>query len=558
MPVSAKQAGFLVLALLVLLLGFYAVKLNADFYRLHVPFFDSCSYTGQLAAIMAKARSEGLMAAAGDALHGNVALPWLEAAAVARFTAPSRALGIWLQWPWLALLAFSLYWYFTQYRNLSPVFAVCFTLPFVSFARIFDWNGGLPDFRMDLSLYVFVSLASVWYLITYETESALPWFLSGCAAMLACIGRATAPVYLGVMIGPLWLLRLWRAPRGRRAVLLRNTGWMVLPVSVGLLFQVYNFHFLYFYYAVIEGDANRHLPLTQSAMHLILAGSHLGVALAGASLAILALNLGRDIGKRLGLIDWTVLWLALAPVLFLMIAGAGLNPFVSMPAVFGFLLFSYFPLRQPGMVPAGRIARWAVCVLLPGACLWNVVEARRPQLFTGADTTRMDGMKALVQRINADAAIHKRGEVRYIIPEIGEFHQCSFDNVLIYEYGGTPRNNGEIKLPSGPLYVFPGQVFFGASQPGDWDRDFPGKSDSARMDTVTSMAIGTADYLLLPTGQALDFLEQHRSFNFINEKVRELKRRLLATGLWVRLGDPVAISPDESIEVYSRIANRRS
>jgi len=32
---------------------------------------------------------------------------------------------------------------------------------------------------------------------------------------------------------------------------------------------------------------------------------------------------------------------------------------------------------------------------------------------------------------------------------------------------------------------------------------------------------------------------------------RELKRRLLATDRWTRLGDPVTITPNEEIEIYA-------
>jgi hypothetical protein len=155
MNLSGKQAGLLVLALIVFLEGCYATRLNADFYRDHIPFFDSCSYTSQLASIWSIERSAGIGGAIHEAFQETVALPWLEAAMLAPFLQPSRFVGVWLQWLWLALLAFSLFWYFTQYKRADSFLAICLTLPFVSFARVYDWNGGLNDFRMDLSLYIF-------------------------------------------------------------------------------------------------------------------------------------------------------------------------------------------------------------------------------------------------------------------------------------------------------------------------------------------------------------------------------------------------------------------
>ncbi len=536
-----------------LLEGLYAVKLNADFYREHIPFFDSCSYNNQLASIWAIERSSGIAGGIEHALQGNVALPWLETAVLAPFVMPSRFIGVWLQWVWLWLLALSLFWYFTGYRNSNPFLAVCLTLPFVSFARIYDWNGGLLDFRMDLSLYIFLSLTAVWYLITYQTESVLPWLLAGVSAMLACLARATAPVYLAVTFGPLLAIRFWRASGRQRVWLLRNALWMGLPIALGLLFQVYNFRYLYFYYVISEGDANRHLPLSQSAMHLLLSGAHLGIATALCSLAVLGLSFRTGIARWFRRVDYKVLWLGLAAPFFLTLARAGLNPFVSMPAVFGLLLFSYFPLRKEGMTAAQGKLRWVVCVLLAGSSVLNAVQAKRPSLFTGADATRMSGMKALIGRINSNAAARHQRDVRYIIPEIGEFHSCALNNTLIYEYGGTPGEDGSIRLPAGIRYSFPQGGVFAAAQRGGWDRSLPGVGDSETLNDLTPMAMQLPDYLLLPTDAALDFLERHRAGN-INLKVRELKSQLLGTGAWTELGGPVAITPDKSIELYVRKA----
>jgi hypothetical protein len=102
--------------------GGYAVHLNREFYRLHIPILDSCAYTNYLAVILNYTRAHGIRAALVNRMaFGNVALPWLEAMAVSRFASPSRELGVWLQWIWLWALAVSLYWYFTQYRHVPPL-----------------------------------------------------------------------------------------------------------------------------------------------------------------------------------------------------------------------------------------------------------------------------------------------------------------------------------------------------------------------------------------------------------------------------------------------------
>jgi hypothetical protein len=347
------------------------------------------------------------------------------------------------------------------------------------------------------------------------------------------------------------LARVWQAESKLRVPLLRKTAYLVLPAAAGLLFQIYNYHYLYFYYITERVDANRHLPLSQSILHLGLAGSHLGVVTALCSLVVLVIRFGSHRAQSVRQIDWKIFWLAWAPALFLMLSGAGLNPFVSMPSVFGLLLFSYFPLREG--IPVAGWKRSAVCLLLAGSSLFNAAGAKRPQLFIGANQTRMAGLKTLMDRINHDAAALRRPVVRYLIPELGDFHDCAFTDSLIYEYGGTPQPDGTIRLPSGVRYSSTRPDLFAAPDADFWKWNVPARGGSSEMDAVTSIAMSVPDYLLLPTGPTLAFLENRQAFKFINLKVRELKRRLLAIPVWTELGAPVAVSPDESIQLYSRI-----
>ena len=122
-----SAAALLAIVGVMLLQALYAVKLNRDFYQKHAPFYDSCSYTNQLAEIAATTRTDGFAAGIKRSLSKNVALPWLEMTALAKIFPASRALGVWLQAVWLALLALSIDWYLVRYRGV-PV-----------------WLGVLPD-----------------------------------------------------------------------------------------------------------------------------------------------------------------------------------------------------------------------------------------------------------------------------------------------------------------------------------------------------------------------------------------------------------------------------
>jgi hypothetical protein len=542
------------LAAITIAQGFYAARLNVDFYKEHTPFFDSCSYTNQLAIIGSKTRSLGFFRAVQDSLSGdegrNVALPYLEVNLLAPFVVPTRAMGVWLQSVWMMALALSLYWYFARYRALDRWLAILLALPFISFARVYDWNGGLPDFRMDLSLYIFVSLTAVWYLGTYETESRLSWVLAGVSAMLACVARATAPIYLLVMLGPLWLVRL-AAARGKRRELLLNTLWMCLPVAVSAgAFLAYNFKYLYFYYVTWNPDANLHLPWRESSLHLKMAESHVGTVLICCALAAIAINV-ICIRQRPRL-DWKPIWLALVVPLFLMYRGAGLNPYVSMPAVFGFLLFACLPFE--GIQPALRFlwARASIGALLAGGAVACAAAAGQPQPYSGSSATSMRGVRKMIDRVSEDARARGLRKIEFIAPELGDYHSCVISNILTYEYGAIPGDGKALYVPGGLVYHFPEELTFMAPDELFWKMKVPGNSDEERLGNVVSMmAAESPDYLLLPDETTLRWLERDRGYYFINRQTRQLRSRLLALNKWVSLGDPIQVDSNERIEVYA-------
>jgi hypothetical protein len=535
-----------------LLQALYAMHLNADFYKDHAPFYDSCSYTKQLADIAFTTRAQGFRAGIKRSLSGNVALPWLEMTVLANFVEPSRYLGIWLQSVWLTLLALSVYWYLARYRGVQAWLAFCLTLPFISFARIYYWNGGLQDFRMDLSLYIFTSLCGVWYLATYETDARFPWLLSGAAAMLACLSRATAPVYLILMLAPLLAIRFWNA-RGRRRSLAVNCAWMCAPIAIAVgAFLIYNFNYLYYYYVTWNPDANRHLPWSQSYPHLLMTIWHVGHVMVECSLAAFVLNFFMGLPNGVRQLDWKLVWLAEAAPLFLFFRGAGLNPFVSMPAVFGSLLFAYLPFR--GDQPAFHRA-WAgvlIGVLAAAASIFNVVASDRQQPYAAPSTTSMAGFKSVVDVMNRDASLRGSRRIEYIAPEIGDFNSGALANVLIYEYRAMPGQDAALHAASGLAYDFPEEAAFTPSAEVQWKLDVPGNTDEEKMAYLVSMAAGLANYLLLPDEATVDWLEHNVGYNYANLKTRELKTRLLAMGEWVQIGGAARTSEHESIEVYAR------
>jgi hypothetical protein len=362
------------------------------------------------------------------------------------------------------------------------------------------------------------------------------------------------------MIGPLLLVRLATAQGKRRAILV-NCLYMLLPVLISAgAFLAYNFSYLYFYYVTWSPDANRHLPWKESSMHFSMAESHVGNVLLWCGLAAVLINIV-CIRKWVRL-DWRPIWLALAAPLFLAYRGAGLNPFVSMPAVFGFLLFACLPFD--GIQPAARFlwARAMIGILLAGGAIACAAAAGQPQLYSGPNLTSMPGVRTVIDRASQDASSRGLREVDFVAPELGDFHTCMITNVLIYEYGAVPGDDqtaagmehktGKLYSQRGLTYNFPNELAFTASDELFWKIKVAGDSDQEKLENVVAMMVaGSPDYLLLPDEVTLKWLERDRGFYFINLKTRALMSRLLALNKWVSLGEPVRVDANEKIEVFA-------
>ena len=144
---------------------------------------------------------------------------------------------------------------------------------------------------------------------------------------------------------------------------------MILPVAaVALPYFLFHFPFLYYYYAEWNLDANAHLSWGASVAHLAFAFQHLGWTMAVAAGLCFAASLWDNRKSfRVSHLDWKLFYLGSAPVLFLVLRGAGLNPFVSLPAVFGWLLFLLAPVSGNVLTSAWSRKRWrstlgCVCV----------------------------------------------------------------------------------------------------------------------------------------------------------------------------------------------------
>lgn len=565
----AQNRALLIVVFVVLVLGAYASWLNHQFYLRQAPFFDSASYTNSLARVIGTTQSSGAEDGWNIALtDGTTPLPGLETWLLVILHVPissTRQLGVWLQVIWLEALAVSLYCYWTSARGAGPWTGAIFTLPFLAFAAMFNFNGGLSDFRLDLSLYILLSTTAIWYLYTYFTESRFPWFLAGVFLMLSSLSRAIAPVYAAVMIGPVLLIRFGISAPGQRKRLARGAGYMLLPsLLVALPYFIFDFSYLYFYYVEQNADANAHLPLRRSVTHLKFAMDHLGLAVGAAALILFLAVLWshREMVRGWGLaslshFDWKPLYMGSAPALFLVLRGAGLNPFVSMPAVFGFLAFLLVPLKSE--YPDLRSpSKKAAAVLLVAACLWNAARAPGQVAYP---ETRIQAIRQGIDWMREDSLRRKLPRVNFVTVHNWNFHVQFVRNVLINEYGYRAVNRSlvspegipwerEWRYNLGHLEGY--DVPFAATVPLIWEQQVEGTSDAEKIEWLLSLARQEIDYVFIPDETTIDFMEKYISHNLINTKVRAIRKLFLESQEWEKIGTPLAITDFERVELYAK------
>lgn len=549
--------GCVIVVIVAFLEGIYAIQLKNIYYSQFAPFFDSVDYHNQMAVVIETVRKRGFW----EGLTKNastVFLPFFEGALLGIFMRPSRGIGIWLQVLWLAVLGASVFYYFYRFyiKKLAPALAL--TLPFMGIAALWQFNGGLSDFRMDLHLYLLFSITLIWFLMTRYTSQLYPWIFTGLFAGLACLSRATAPVYLGVALVPILVVRLIQTKKQARLQLLKRISIMVAIASlIAGWFYVTAFKTLYFYYVVWNLDANAKLPFQQSVQHLGFAISSMGwfpPVLAAMLLPFTITPFLREkhLIKIARNFDWEALWIGVAPVAFLVLRGAGLNSFVSMPAAFGFVLFLLKPFTaelnplRPFLLPSRGLL---ILVMSISLMILSAFSGIRNHLHPAQEMGRMDGHQQIIHTMLQDGLTRKDLEVSFAIPYTGYLNSSSIWNVFVYDTTMRPKS-----VNGGIFNRLANDNYFPIATLADWE-NIPGKTDQQKIDHLIMQVQSRADYLILLTNKSLDFFEKNMTGVFINKFSRVIVQQLL-NSQWEPLGKPIQITSVEEVQIYRKYSSK--
>lgn len=540
------RAGVLLdLALLLFataLIALYAVALNVIFYSEFGPFYDSMSYLNRMARVMAESAREGVVAGIrAAAVGGTVFLPFLEAVPLASFSKPARWHAVLIQFPWMTAYVVSGYFYFRCCVGQRAVPAICLSISLICFSAVVFFNGGLADFRMDLLHAVTFGTCIALYLIAREKLLLPLWLLFGLSLAICCLCRATAPVYMVLVFGPLFILD---CVGSRRAELLR--GILVSGATALVLsgwFFILNFDRLYYYYVVWNPDANAHLPIRESARHIDFVRSGIGRPIGLVLLFSLVLSVVNARWRSLRL-NWRALWAGVAPVSYLVLSGSGLNPFVSMVGIPGIMLFLLAPLKPNGHPRIRWLDQRAVAAAAILASAVSLAAGIANQKVGVSEWVPSGpALREIVRLIVTDAAAGGNSPSLSVAAAYsGALDANAIANVLVFDNGFTIDR--QACLSNDITRLEPRTL--GLSSQAEW-KAIVGANDDEKLNSLAEQIVSSIDFIILVDKTTPPIAHAHTPVNLLTGRLNEL---ILSHGGLQRLGGPIAVSGIEKVNIY--------
>ena len=516
------------------------------------------SYNEKLFRVMTVSHDSGFRESLEYACYSNNTncLPFIIAAAIAPIVEPSRMVGVWIQTGLLYLFLSSLFYYLVQVQRLKPRTAFAGCLAFLVTKCLFFENGGLSDFRMDLSLYLSFGMTCVWYLTSMARPTKWHFAMLGLAASISCLFRATAPVYLIFALGPLCLLEFVRGDDRRRKIFGVILSAALVAALAGWFF-VSNFDFLKYYYVDWNTDANAKIPFSQAMRHWKLAQRSVGEQLV---LVILLWGIGTLVvtrrGQTLGSwmsqawrerdIDWRIGWLGLAPVVLLVSRRAGLNPFVVMPAVFGLVLFFVLPiLKQVDRLENRKLNRFCWLILIVAL---SIAWARGWKRHAPKGLNTMAVQQELIETMIDDTKARDRSKLRYGVVHLTDLNTKGLYSILLFDWPGAIPTLQHVTVDSIQINR---KVLFSLPAAIDWER-VPGATDEEKLAGLIEKANTMFDFLILPDLETAKNIEVTIAQNFINRYLVKLRTKIVDDPTWVRIAGPIRTNDEEVVEIYRK------
>lgn len=557
-----KYYGLCIILIICIVNIIYSIRINNKYYQAYSPFYDSLSYSLSYAKVDHIIQQKGIIAGIVEASHSiNGFLPITIAAITSFFFGLSRAWGV-IGNAWLMFLCcFSIYYYLRKIRKCPQVYSAVVAGLLVSIKLVYFCRGGLPDFRMDLSLYYGFGCCSVCYLITCYNNSKKYWVVFAVAVSLTMLTRSTSFVYLGIALGPLLLIRMFAELSEERIKTIKGIGiFCLVIVLLSGWFYILNYKNIIYYYLSWNVDALTHLPLSESIRHITLMTGNVGLyswIIAGILLVLRILNF-RSIDRNdnntnllkiiLTQLDWRCLSAGVLVILFFIFKGVGLNPYISLPSAFGFLAFLCFPGKKNNEFDNKHL----IYSILEISCLCavliiNINEGN--QAFLTLDNSERGSIKTyqkIAEELTRDAQDLSLSTLSIDCPSCGVFIIDALYNVLVFNNGfqilddnNLIKNNLIIKKPSEKIL---------ATCPQEW-KEFVDKSAGFPISYIGKQA-QQLNILIMPTKETITVLQRKYKHIPSNNYLTEISLAIFENNQWEKTSKKFDVTQDEQYELY--------
>jgi len=394
---------------------------------------------------------------------------------------------------------------------------------------------------MDLSQALAYGSFLAVLMVARKRGALREWAFVGVVISIACLIRATTPVYVVVVFGAALLLDVRKV--GLRVTLQRYLLAGGVVILLAGWFYLLNYGYLHYYYFIWNTDANARLPLRSSAAHVLFVARHLGIYLMAVLLVLIAAaipRLVRDWRTHSLRINWIALVGALVPIAYLVLSGAGLNPFVSMVAVPGFILFALDVADcsdAPVQTLANRVAP-IILVIAMAASTWTAIADSERNISDWIPDKQ--GIAHLMDAMDHDSRSRGFDRLRMAFLYLGSVDSAVVTNHLLYEKGYKYRPTRDLYGEGMTIGVIP----YGFAAEADWNR-IPGATDQRKLEYVVNDALDNADFVVMADADSR--LPAHHR---INRYAGQLRALLGSSRLVEKLEGGIVLSGTEQVTLY--------
>lgn len=541
---------------MVIAMGFYFQHLNEMLYQRQAPFYDSMSYYDRLHEVVSLRQQQGLGIAINAACfkESTTCFPYLLGVGMSYVSPPTRAMAVWIEIFYFSIFLVFLIYYLTQIRKMTPMAVMIAIVPFFLISGLYRVNSGMADFRIDLPMAFLYGAISCQYLIACHRTRWADFMVLGLLVAIACLTRAIAPVYLMVGFVPLIIIHAFRTPQRGRFLAQCAAGLGITAIGAGWFYYA-QIEFLNYYYFRWNTDANANIPIWETYKHALTAAKSIGPFVAVFFLSLFTIS--QSLPKRKGHQNtestpsapgrphdfYWLMWLGAAPIVLLIAKRADANPFVTLPAATGLMLFWIIAQQERlERLVSLRLQRTAyVCgVCLMMALVLGFIKHRFP------DTEAQEAHHQILAQIIRDAEKRDQSHVRVDVNVMTFVTTDSLKSTLQYDKGfrfvdGRTLEKNGLRIQSSRVFFLPSQT--------DWQR-IEGATIDEKITSLYRQAQTDCDYIVSATMESVPAIQARIGATLTTRYSADLISPIQSSPNWEPVGKPIATPHDINVQIY--------